>query len=322
MNERTLRTEAAKHNHTVTDEGWAILVACEYVDGALGKDFDEDKVAEIIRAIDHVGAQFGTPAKSGGRSSESAEGAPGSQDGIRPGPFAVDLTDTERERALLFIEAQVKAAAGDQRVKEFRNHHCSGGLLSAEKAEKFLNSSDAPRLEAVASHLQRLHGWNKGESAWWVLTGEAPDCRPVKVSYRVAESEHSLDLYLITIEAPPWISPTTFRGAFAEMRRRMHAERKPPDARSVRVVRFVESLRNDVATEKLSFREMWRRWNENHPEETFSESRTFETAYRRTSKVLQRQYNTEIERRETPELRRQRARLKREGEGTAKSRSS
>jgi hypothetical protein len=147
-----------------------------------------------------------------------------------------------------------------------------------------------------------------------VLTGEPPNCRPVKVSYRAAESWHSPDLYLITIEAPPWISPATFQGAFAKMRRRMHAERKPPDARSVRVVRFVESLRNDAATKKPTFGEMWRQWNEDYPDEAFSESRTFETAYRRTAKILRRQYNVEIEREETPELRRQRARRNKERE--------
>jgi hypothetical protein len=48
--------------------------------------------------------------------------------------------------------------------------------------------------------------------------------------------------------------------------------------------------------------------------EAFSEARSFETAYRRTAKVLHRKYNTEIKREETSELRRQRARVRRERE--------
>jgi hypothetical protein len=316
MNESSLWAEVEKRRAVTAEEKNYLTDEGKVLD-ALNQDFDEDQIAELIRHVDKLPNRPGAKCKAPGKAwygkidEESIEV-----------PFAADLTDAERERALLFIEAQVRAAGRDPRVEEFRNRYCSGRLLSAEEAEEFLNSSDAPRLETVASHLQRLHGWNKGEAAWWVLTGEAPDCRPVKVSYRAAESEHSLDLCLITIEAPPWISPATFRGAFTEMRRRMHAERKPPDARSVRVVRFVEKLRNGGAMEKLAFKDMWRRWNQDHPKEAFSEPRSFETAYRRTSKVLQRQYNTEIEREETPELRRQRVRLKREVERIAKSRSS
>jgi hypothetical protein len=115
------------------------------------------------------------------------------------------------------------------------------------------------------------------------------------------------------LEVPPEVG-RGHRNAFAEMRRRMDAERKPPDARSVRVVRFVERLRNERTAENPTFGEMCRRWNEEHSEEAFSEARSFETAYRRTAKVLHRKYNTEIKREETSELRRQRARVRRERE--------
>jgi hypothetical protein len=308
MNEKKLRTEAEKLGYMVTDVGWGILEDQGYLQDALGKDIDEDQVAQIIKGIVQVRAELGVPIKGGARSFEGAESGPRAENGARPGPFAVELSDAERERALLLLEAQVRAETTHPRVTGFRERHLSDGLLSAEGAEVFLKSSDSSELDALADHLHRFHGWHKGEAAWWVLTGEAPSCRPVKVSYREAFSGHSPDLYLITVEAPPWISPATFRGAFAEMRRRMHAERKPPEARSVRAVRFVERLRNDPATKNLTFEEMCRRWNEDNPSEAFSEFRSFETAYRRTAKILRRQYNTEIEREETPELSRQRAR--------------
>jgi len=312
MNESALRKKAEKLR-TFTDAAWRFLDFEGYVQDAREKDFDEDQVAEIVRAIDHHKANMWGPGKGGKTVSEDAEDAKeGADSEAHSAPFAVCLTDAEYERSLLLIETQARVAAKDPRVEKFRERHCSDGLLSAEGAEAFLESPDAPGLETLAGHLQRFHGWHKGEAAWWVLTGEAPNCRPVKVSYRAAESWHSPDLYLITIEAPPWISPTTFQGAFAEMRRRMHAERKSPEARSVRVVRFVEMLRNGLATENLAFREMCRRWNKKNPDEAFSKSRTFETVYRRIAGILNRQYNTETEREETPELSRQRARRNKE----------
>jgi hypothetical protein len=310
MDDNDLRAAIEKRGRKITDNLWAYLDRKGYLEDALLKDFDEERVQFLIEEIDAI-KSAAAPHKS---DAQPVEDEPPAENGALPGPFEVDLADTERERALLYIEAQVRAAASDTRVKEFRDHHCSGGLLSAEGAEAFLESPDASGLDAIANHLHRFHGWHKGEAAWWVLTGEAPNCRPVKVSYRHAQSQHSPDLHLITIEAPPWISPATFQGAFAEMRRRMHAERKPPDTRSIRVVRFVERLRNNPTAANPTFQDMCRQWNEEYPDEAFSEFRSFETAYRRTAKLLHRQYNTDVEREETPELGRQRARVKKEWE--------
>jgi len=309
MNAKELRIEAEKNNRAVTDEGWEELADYGFVDDALGKDFDEDKVAEIIKAIDHKRAKFWPTARGvGARFSTSTADGPRSDSTVRPGPFAVDLSDAEHERALLLTDAQVSAAATDARIRGFRERHLTDGLLAPEDAELFLESG--PRgIEALGTYLHEYYGWHRGEAQWWVLTGEKPSAHPVRVSYRTAETLDAPGVYLITIEAPPWISLETFQGAFAEMRRRMHAERKPPKARSLRVVRFVERLQNNPGTETLTFKELCRRWNQENPQEDFSKARTFERVYQRTANIVSRQYNTEVEHEETPELRRQRARM-------------
>jgi hypothetical protein len=310
MNEKVLRAEAAKLG--VTDEGWAILKADGCVEDALGRDFDEDKVSELIKGIGRIRAQLGVVTRTSGNSSGSAEDGPDSLSGAHPGAFAVDLADAERERALLFLEAQARSAATVLRVQEFRNLHRPDGPLAPEDAEQLL-TAEPPGLESLSSYLRGYYGWHEGEAKWWVLTEETPSARPVRVSWRSADTLDAPNVYLITIEAPPWISPATFQGAFTEMRRRMHTERKPPKARSLRVVRFVEKLRNGSAAENSTFREMWRRWNEEYPGDAFPEARSFERAYTRTVGVLHRQYNTEIERAQTPELRRQYARARKLG---------
>ena len=309
MTDEELRIEAEKRNRVVTDEGWEELTDQWYVQDAQGKDFDEDKIAEIVRTIDSARTKYWPTARVGGRSLANSEDGPYSDSGARPGPFAVDLAERERERALLHLEAQTRAAAKDARVRGFREHDLSGGLLAPEDAEQLLESG-RQGLEALGSYLHKYYGMHEGEAKWWVLTGETPSARPVRVSYRTAESLDAPDVYLITIEAPPWISPATFPGTFVEMRRRMHAERKQPEARSVRVARFVERLRGDPTADNSPFQDMCRRWNEEHSDEAFSKSRSFEKAYERTAKTLRRQYNGEIEREQTPELRRQHARLK------------
>ena len=310
MNEKELRAEAQKHG--VTGRGWALLEDDGFVEDAFIQDSDDEQVAALKKGINHYRAQFGAPDRSSGRHSENTEDERRSENGAQPGPFAVDLADAERERALLFLEAQIGAAAEDSFVKGFRDQYLSGGQLAPEDAEQLLESRPQS-LESLGSYLQRHYGWHEGEAKWWVLTGEAPSARPVRVSFRAGDTLDAPNVYLITIEAPPWISPATFQGAFTEMRRRMHTERKPPKARSLRVVRFVEKLRNGSAAENPTFREMWRRWNEEYPGDAFPEARSFERAYTRTVGVLHRQYNTEIERTQTPELRRQYARARKLG---------
>lgn len=311
MNEATLRAKAADRGRKVSDAAWDDLVARLYVEDARIQDSGEEQVAVIVEAIDQLKTMWGSGKDPEAGNEEPPEDEERVGTTTYQGKFAPEITDAERERASLMTEAQVRVASTDPRVESFRRRYLSDGPLLAERAEAFLEAQDTPELDALAGHLQTFHGWHKGEATWWVLTGEPPGSRPVKVSYRSATSWYSPDLYLITIEAPPWISPETFQGAFAEMRRRMQTERKPPEARTIRVVRFVEALRHDPASKRLTFAEMWRRWNQTHHDEAFPKPRTFETAYRRTARILDRKYNTAIEREETPELRRQQARHRR-----------
>jgi hypothetical protein len=134
------------------------------------------------------------------------------------------------------------------------------------------------------------------------------------VSYRETRSGHSPDLYLITLEAPPWISVETLAGAFAEMKRRMNAERKLSSARAYRVARFVEARLYKVGVNKPTFEDMWREWNQENPGEKIPDQRTFRRVYARlpVERITHPSYTTEIEREVTPEMQRQLERNSRE----------
>lgn len=301
MNENTLRARAEKLR-TFSDAAWRFLVSERHVEDALGRDFDEDQVTEIVKAIDGHKASMWGSSESGGASSG---GPTNLGDAVAySGPFAVRLTDAERERASLLEDAHARAASKHPRIQGFRERYLPNGLLTSEEAEQFLESNPQ-EAEAVGSYLHKYHGWHEGDAKWWALTGEAPTARPVRVGYRTAHSMGAPGVYLITIEAPPWVSAETVRGAFSEMRRRMRAERKPRDARSIRVARFVENLRHSPATAQLTLAEMCHRWDEDNPDEAFSEPRTFERTYQRTNNILRQKYDADIEREETPNMERQ-----------------
>jgi hypothetical protein len=122
--------------------------------------------------------------------------------------------------------------------------------------------------------------------------------RPVRVSYRTSRSQYGPDLYLITLEAPPWISVETLAGAFAEMKRRMNAERKLPNGRAYRVASFVEARLRNAGVDKPTFEDMRREWNRGNPGEKYPDERTFRKVYARlpVERVTHPPYTTEIER--------------------------
>jgi hypothetical protein len=298
MNERGLRTQVEKRRR-ITDEEWSYLHRKGFVGEALDRGFDEDKIEYMISEIDQLPNRASKSRTSGEEGQEETT--------IESEPFDVKLTDAETERARWLLDIQIRYATEDPHVAEFRERNLSNGLLSHKEAEEFLGSANAREATAVASHLKKFHGWHEGEATWWMLTGESPSARPLRVSYRESHSRFSPDLYLIGLEAPPWISVETLAGAFAEMKRRMNAEKKLPDARSYRAARFIEARLHKAGANKPTFEDMRREWNQENPGEKFPDYRTFRKVYDRipVERITYPAYTTNIERPVTPEMQRQ-----------------
>lgn len=298
MNERELRAKVEKQR-SMTDDEWAYLHRKGFVDEALERPFDEDQETFLITELDDLpnrGGRSRTPRETGREETL-----------VESEPFAVELTDAETERAQWLLEIQMRNAAEDPYVAGFRERYFPNGLLSHLEAEEFLELSDAREAAAAASHLKKLYDWHEGEAAWWVLTGAPPSVRPVRVHYRASHSVNNPDLYLITLEAPPWISVKTLAGAFAEMKRRVRAERKLPKARAIRVAKFIEAQMHEAGTNKPTFEDMRQQWNRENPGEKFSNYRDFWKIYDRlpVEQITHPPYTTRIERTHTPELQRQ-----------------
>jgi len=298
MKERDLRAKVEKRR-SFTDEEWDYLCEEGYVGDALEQPFSKEQVEYLIKQIDRLPNRAGKRRTSGDKGREETI--------IESEPFDVKLTDAETERARWLLDIQIRYATEDPHVAEFRERNLSNGLLSHKQAEEFLGSANAREATAVASHLKKFHGWHEGEAAWWMLTGESPSARPLRVSYRESHSRFSPDLYLIGLEAPPWISVETLAGAFAEMKRRMNAERKLPDARSYRAARFIEARLPKAGANKPTFEDMQREWNQENPGEEFPDYRTFRKVYNRlpVERITYPPYTTKIERTVTPEMQRQ-----------------
>jgi hypothetical protein len=308
MKKQDLRTKVEKRR-SMTDDEWDYLAAKGYVEEALDPDhFEGDEEQARQRQVEYLVSELDAlPNRAGKNRLQNQKRNGGDEEKRGSARFDIALTDEEYERAKWLLEIQIREADKDPRVTEFRERYLPDGPLVAMEAEEFLESPEARMLDALALHLQKFHGWHKGEAAWWVLTADAPSVRPVRVSYRQARSWYSPDLYLITLEAPPWISAKTLARTFADMKRRMRAERKLPSARNLRIARFVESRLWGAGETKLSFEDIRQQWNRENPDDEVKDRRDIWKIHSRlpVEKIAHPPYTTDIEREITPDLQRQ-----------------
>ncbi len=122
----------------------------------------------------------------------------------------------------------------------------------------------------------------KSESAaWFVLTGEAPQVRPINARWeQKSGSTHLSPQWRIQLTIPPWLPEEEVLRAFRALRRQRPKGRQMPKmAKPLEVARFVwERERIDGYREPAPWTEWLRRWNDKHPGhriETASNFRTY-----------------------------------------------
>ncbi len=135
MNEVALRRRVSKRRK-IPEQAWAFLLERRYIEDALMKDDDEEKVNFIIEEFDKHKAAF---AEARGRrqtpDQESSE-------------VPVSLAESELERKAAFEEYALKCATCDDGVRRFRERVLGDRLLTAEQARELVRSPAARFLEA------------------------------------------------------------------------------------------------------------------------------------------------------------------------------
>lgn len=137
-----------------------------------------------------------------------------------------------------------------------------------------IHDESGSTLEDVGRWLITLYPWPLRDAAWFVLTGEPPEIESLKVQYDRARGTYSLTF-------APWISEKTIRLAYRSVQPR---DNRPLSKKGLSAFRFVNEHTEPGQTPKWA--ELTRLWNEQHPEDKFTDRSALRQAYERAKERL------------------------------------
>lgn len=126
-------------------------------------------------------------------------------------------------------------------------------------------------------------------AAWFVLTGEAPQVRPIDARWEQKHgNRHLSPQWRIHLTAPPWLPEEEVIQAFRTLRRqRPEGRQMPKTARTLEVARFVWGReRRDGYREPAPWTEWVKEWNDEHPGHTFETASDFRMYFFRGSAAV------------------------------------
>ena len=202
--------------------------------------------------------------------------------------------------------SEVWAALADDRpdVTEYRQAVLRGGAMSPEEATKVVAAPEAVLGELRALELDKLrsilandyYGWDKQGAVWYVLTGEAPRLRPVRIRARgKAPVAHYVPLqYDVNFSVLPWVPAEEVENAYRTVQRQLldGPLRKSAPRTGARVLEVVQFWweRFRANGQMPSWRDSCELWNLTHPEKQFKTWRSFRTYFFRGTKDAQATY--------------------------------
>ena len=129
-------------------------------------------------------------------------------------------------------------------------------------------------LEDLGLWLVSLYPWPLRDAIWFVLTGEPPEVTPLAV-----ERDRSSGMYTLTFT--PWISEKTIRDAYRSLQ---SGDNRPLGYKSLSAFRFVDMYTEPRQTPKWA--ELTRRWNQENPDDKFTDRSALRRAYERAEARL------------------------------------
>lgn len=129
-------------------------------------------------------------------------------------------------------------------------------------------------LEDLGRWLVSRYPWPLRDAVWFVLTGEPPEVEPLHIQYH-------RDSGTYTLTFAPWISEKTIRRVYRNLYNR---DNSPLGSKTLSLFRFVNDCTEPEQTPKWS--EMTRRWNEQHPDDKFTDRSALRRAYKRAEARL------------------------------------
>ena len=123
--------------------------------------------------------------------------------------------------------------------------------------------------------------------AWFVLTGEAPNVRPIDAKWEVKRGKHLRPQWRIRLTVPVWLPPDEMLRAYRLMQRKLFEGRiRVPDASTLEAARFVWEQERRNGYERPSWPELFRRWNAKYPGAAFKSYNNFQTVCTRGIRAI------------------------------------
>jgi len=139
-------------------------------------------------------------------------------------------------------------------------------------------------LEDLGDLLVARNPWPLRDAAWFVLTGGPPEVVPLKVKYHMANGTRSLTF-------APWVSEETIRRAYRSLQ---SGDNRPLTQKTLLVFRFVNERTELGQTPRWA--ELTERWNQQYPDDKFSDRSGLRRAYKRAEERLTYSQEEESER--------------------------
>jgi hypothetical protein len=200
------------------------------------------------------------------------------------------------------VISEVWAALADERpdVTEFRQEVLNGRLLQPEEARAVVNAPGGVLDELRELELRKLgsilandyYGWDEGGAILYVLTGEAPRLRPVRMrAHGKRPVGHYVPLqYDVTLSVLPWVPAKEVTRAYRTAQKQLLEE--TPRESGVRILEVVQFWWEQFRTRgpMPSWRAWFELWNQTYPDKRFNKWRNFRVYFYRGTKEAQPQY--------------------------------
>jgi hypothetical protein len=141
--------------------------------------------------------------------------------------------------------------------------------------------SPLDRLRLLAQQLAESYPWQPQQAAAFVLEGLMPRATPFMLRLPQTGGDGRPRRVRVILEVDAWVAADDVLRAYRDAQRKvLPGHKRPLSRRSIDLVNFVQ--RNRPAT----WQDRLRRWNNEHPSDTYADFRRMRTAYVRAAQAL------------------------------------
>jgi hypothetical protein len=183
-----------------------------------------------------------------------------------------DITETVHSASAIYTRLPIEAHGG---------HTYPSWLWPGSVVDKLYELSEelAEAFDWPSSALDTLGRRRNEAAAWFILTGEAPEVRPLDARWETkGGSEYLNPQWRIRFTAPPWLPEKEVSRAYRMMQKQLLPGRNElREPKVLEVARFVWEQERLNGYHTPSWPHLYETWNKEHPEAQFKSFNNFRT---------------------------------------------